>query len=267
MPDEFPGRIPDSAEPRQGPDALPALALAAAKRFGLPAEHLVPLGGATGQVYAAAGRVLRLGAPGTIDIEAAAAARAAAVVPVPRILERYDHELGSAVLMILVPGSVAWQPGAYDPERARRRGLACGAAQLALATLTAPPLLASSDAKAGRTAEATLLHLDLHPLNILLDDDDHVTAVLDWANASAGPADYDRARTATILRFDPATGPLRHDPSWRAFTAGWTEGARLEEVSAESMAWACRFMLNDLDGRHPAAALDDIRAALLAVKA
>ena len=247
--------------------ALPELVQAAADRLRLPHEELVPLGGETGQVYAVSGQILRVGPSGTIDVEEAAAASASAVVPVPSVLARVDRELGSALLMTRMPGSPAWQPNEYDLVRAHRRGLACGRVQLSLSTIVAPPQVASaSNINADPGLMNTLLHLDLHPLNILLDQDDQVTAVLDWANASAGPAEYDRARTATILRFDPSTQQLRHDSSWRAFVAGWTEGAHLDEVSARSIAWACRYMLNDLTGRHPAESLQPVAEALRAAE-
>lgn len=245
--------------------AVPDLVLVAADRLGLPADELVPLGGETGQAYAIAGQILRVGPSRTVDIEEAAAACASAVIPVPSVLARVDHELGSALLMTRMPGSPAWQPGSYDPVRAHRRGLACGRAQLSLSTIVAPPLVASARtiiAGPGRGSVSALLHLDLHPLNVLLGGDDQVTAVLDWPNASAGPAEYDRARTATILKYDPSARELRRDPSWRAFAAGWAEAAQLDEVSAGSIAWACRYMLNDLTGRHPTESLQPLVDAL-----
>ncbi|MFR9777646.1 phosphotransferase [Micromonospora sp. MS34] len=42
-----------------------------------------------------------------------------------------------------------------------------------------------------------ILHLDLHPLNVLLAADGPV--VIDWANAAEGPPELDRAMTAVIL--------------------------------------------------------------------
>lgn len=244
--------------------ALPGLVQAAAELLGLSPDGLVPLAGETGQVYAVDGRILRVGPSWTIDIEEAAAARAAAVVPVSRVLARVDHELGSAMLMARMPGSPAWNPGIYDPVRARRRGLACGRAQLSLSTIGPPPQMASarSSVSADPAAPEALLHLDLHPLNILLGEDDQVTAVLDWANAAAGPAEYDRARTATILHLDPSARQLRHDRQWRAFVDGWTEGAQLDAISAGSIAWACRYMLADLTARHTAQALRPVEEAL-----
>lgn len=40
-----------------------------------------------------------------------------------------------------------------------------------------------------------MLHLDLHPLNVLLGEEGAVTGVLDWANTAAGDPVLDRART------------------------------------------------------------------------
>jgi aminoglycoside phosphotransferase (APT) family kinase protein len=71
-----------------------------------------------------------------------------------------------------------------------------------------------------------LLHLDYHPLNVLVSGR-QVTGVLDWANAAAGDPRLDVARTATILRLTPTppgeslglTKPIR-----RTFARGWRHG-------------------------------------------
>ncbi|WP_409288258.1 phosphotransferase family protein [Peribacillus sp. SCS-37] len=66
-----------------------------------------------------------------------------------------------------------------------------------------------------------LLHLDYHPLNVMTDGEG-ITAILDWANSSAGDWRFDTARTHAILEL------LGHgmmeakvlDP----FIAGWKMG-------------------------------------------
>lgn len=233
--------------------------------FGLDAARLERLGGATGQVLAVDDVVLRVGYPGVLDHELLASAAAACAVPIPETLDRYDAPAGdgSVVLIRRAPGTDAGALEGMTPDRARRRGVACGQVQSALGQVPAPeglPTVRGADLEA-RT-ERVLLHLDLHPLNILLGDDDQVTAVVDWTNAAAGPATYDRARTASVLTLDPHLVPLLGHPVWEAFLQGWTEAAGLDALPADATVWAGRYMLEDLGGRYPAAALAHVQAVL-----
>ncbi len=108
---------------------------------------------------------------------------------------------------------------------------------------------------------ARLLHLDLHPLNLLVSAEGALTGVLDWANAAAGPPVLDRARTWAILTLDPAARALHASPLFQALAAGWTEAASLDTVPAAARAWACRFMLIDLSRRYSPADLTHVRQA------
>lgn len=119
----------------------------------------------------------------------------------------------------------------------------------------------------GGGCAARLLHLDLHPLNLLVSAEGTLTGVLDWANAAAGPPVLDRARTWAILTLDPAARALRASPLFRALAAGWTEAAALDTVPAAARAWACRFMLIDLAGRYSPADLTHVRQALAEAEA
>jgi hypothetical protein len=51
-------------------------------------------------------------------------------------------------------------------------------------------------------------------------------------------------------------------PGWAALAGGWSETGRLDELPAAARAWACRFMLADLAGRHPPAELAHVRRTL-----
>jgi aminoglycoside phosphotransferase (APT) family kinase protein len=75
-----------------------------------------------------------------------------------------------------------------------------------------------------------VLHLDLHPLNVLVSGVGELTGVLGWANAAAGPAVLDRARSWAILSLDPAARARRQQPGWRALTDGWAEAAGLRDI-------------------------------------
>jgi Ser/Thr protein kinase RdoA (MazF antagonist) len=202
----------------------------AAAAFGLEVGSLRRLGGETwsdGEV------VLRVGE--RVEAEVRAAAAASACVPVPRVLGQID----GAVLLELMPGRPAGDLA--DPERAAAAGRACAGVH-------------------ERLRDAPVLHLDLHPFNVLLDDEAEVTGVIDWANASAGDPELDAARTWSILTLDPAALELRARPGWVALTEAWLDG--LGEVPAGARAWACRFMLDDLAERHDRAALQHVREAL-----
>jgi aminoglycoside phosphotransferase (APT) family kinase protein len=100
--------------------------------------------------------------------------------------------------------------------------------------------------------------LDLHPFNVLVDDDGEPTGVIDWANAAAGDPDFDRARTWSLLTLDPAARGLAQHPGWVALTQHWLQAGRLHALSTSARIWACRFMLADLAARHTRADLAHI---------
>jgi hypothetical protein len=100
-----------------------------------------------------------------------------------------------------------------------------------------------------------LLHLDFHPLNVLVGDG-RVTAVLDWANARAGDPRADLARTLSILRLAPLPRGITGALEWtarRAFEAGWRRGYRRVAGSPGGLApfcwWAGLVMERDLAPR------------------
>jgi len=188
-------------------------------------------------------------------------AAAAHVVPVPavlRIVALDDAEQRGALLLPRLPGRPAGDVTDLSVERARQHGNACGTLHAALAALAAPPELDEVDWPAG-AGPASLLHLDLHPLNVLVDEGGDVTGVIDWANAAAGPSVLDRARTWSILTLDPAVIRRRGDPAVDALIQGWCSAAEFEDLPAGARAWACRVMLRDLASRYPARQLDHVR--------
>ncbi|MBQ0902016.1 phosphotransferase [Micromonospora sp. U21] len=151
-----------------------------------------------------------------------------------------------------------------SPARAHCWGDVCGHLHAALATVSPPPGLRAAPAVPTSQASAThsLLHLDLHPLNVLVTEAGDVSGVLDWANAAAGPAVLDRARTWSILTLAPEVLSLRNEPRSKALLHGWTRSAGFEHLPTAARAWACRFMLDDLAMRYPASRLDHIRQYL-----
>jgi hypothetical protein len=246
----------------------PAVARAAAA-FGFDAGSLRALGGNSGSAWGAGDLVLRVGRPAVIDAELAASSAAAAVLPVPAVLGRAEVGDLSGVLLEMLPGEPMAELALRRPALARAAGRACGAVHALLAGVHAPAeLRAVPGADRGTPAERVrIVHLDLHPLNILGGADGEVTGVLDWANAAAGDPDLDRARTWAILTLDPAVLAGYGQPGWSALCEGWIESARLHDVPAAHRAWACAFMLSDLSRRYPADELKHVGDALAEAEA
>ena len=117
--------------------------------------------------------------------------------PVPAV-HRFDER---DLVMDRVDG-----PSMLDALQARPWKLVWYARRLArlqkqLARIAAPPWLLASTADHERTA--SVLHLDLHPMNVLMSRR-HGPIVIDWANAAGGPAGFDAALSyVTIAAFDP----------------------------------------------------------------
>ena len=238
--------------------AAPPIVVRAARAFGLDVRSIRTLGGASGTTWSDGHVVLRVGE--RVADEALAVSAAAGRVPVPRVLDRIELDGCGAVLLELLPGRPAGDLAVTTPERAATAGRSCGALHDRLAELAAPPKL--RDAPRVRCRQRRLLHLDLHPYNVLVDDDGQLTGVIDWTNAAAGDPQLDAARTWSILVLDPAAITLRANPGWRALTEHWLQAERLREIPAAARKWACSFMLEDLAQRHTPAALAHVRDAL-----
>jgi Phosphotransferase enzyme family len=194
-----------------------------------------------------------------MDAELAAMAAAADVLPVPRVIDRADAGEDRSVLLERLPGLPAAVLALQRPELARTVGLACGAVHGLLAAVPAPAGLRSAPGASGDGAR--LLHLDLHPLNLLVSDDGSLTGVLDWANAASGDPVLDRARSWSIMTLDPAAVARQARPGWLALAEGWAESGGLRDIPA-ARALACRFMLSDLAGRYSPGELRHVSEAL-----
>ena len=147
-----------------------------------------------------------------------------------------------------------------SPVGAAAAGRACGELHDALAAVACPPGVRDAPGADGR--ERRLLHLDLHPFNVLVDDDGEPTGVIDWANAAGGDPELDRARTWSLLTLDPAARELAGDPGWATLADEWLQAGRMHTLSAAARIWACSFMLADLAARHTRAELAHIRQAM-----
>jgi aminoglycoside phosphotransferase (APT) family kinase protein len=263
---------------------IPARATRAAAAFGFEAAELRPLAGNSGSSWGAGPHVLRVGRRAVMAAEAAAMAAVAGGVPVPRVIDRTELGADTAILLERLPGLTAADLARREPRRAVDAGRTCGQVHARLAAIPAPADLRAarlqpvglppapaapgsaaaargSGAAGSAPGPARVLHLDLHPFNILLTPDGALAGVLDWANAAAGDPVLDQARTWAILTLDPAARARRAEPGWRSLTDGWLEAGGLGAVPAWARVWACEFMLADLARRYPPPELEHIRRA------
>lgn len=139
-------------------------------------------------------------------------------VPVPEILRQGIWEGRPALLLSWLPGQTVLDALYRDPRRARVVGLRCGrvlarvhgarpAGRLrALAhdwlswqAPDAPLLAALRNISLRRDA---LLHLDYHPLNVMIHGG-RISGVLDWANAALGDPRADVARALALSTLAP----------------------------------------------------------------
>ena len=146
------------------------------------------------------------------------AAASSAGLPVPRVYAEGIWRGRPVLHMSWMPGRPLRDELRAHPWHARALGVEFGRSQAAVHAISPPAaLLAHStpwiawanpdDAlrdclRAAARGPDVLLHLDFHPMNVLVVDG-RVSAVLDWANARAGDPRADLARTASILRFAP----------------------------------------------------------------
>jgi aminoglycoside phosphotransferase (APT) family kinase protein len=202
---------------------------------------------------------------------AAMVAASSAGLPVPRV---YDEGIWRGRPLL----HMSWMPGRSlrdelraHPWRAWALGVQFGRSQAAVHAVSPPAALlahptpwiawANPDDALRDCLHAVarepdvLLHLDFHPMNVLVADG-RISAVLDWANARIGDPRADLAWTASILRFAPlAPGMLQPLESMvrRALSAGWRRGYREVAGPASGMApfyaWAGAVMIRDLTPR------------------
>jgi aminoglycoside phosphotransferase (APT) family kinase protein len=196
------------------------------------------------------------------------AARSAGL-PVPEVHAEGVWGDRPALLLNWMPGRPLTEELAASPWRAPAYGHALGRMQAAIHRVPAPANLvhpvswvewSNPDTilrdrlLAVAAGSKALLHLDLHPMNVLAERG-HITAVLDWANARSGDPRADLARTATILRFGPLEGVVSPVSALlrRALIAGWRRGYREIAGPVSGMApfymWAGMVMVRDLAPR------------------
>ena len=254
------------------------------RRLGLGAEATIEpaSGGASRSAWivraAGASYVLRLGSStGLTDAQLAAMAAArAGGLPAPELITRTTAQGSDAVLLSWLPGSPLSSALVGEPERARRFGMLMGETQRRLHQIAAPsevvdvlddgghPFAAGRGMRGLPDGEA-LLHLDWHPLNLLVDEGSRICGIVDWDNARRGHPLLDLARTHSLLTVEPslASLPIETRDLLSELVDGWADGYGREarEIPAACHEWAGRVMLADLAPRYTEtpAALDGLR--------
>lgn len=192
-------------------------------------------------------------------------------LPVPEIRKAGVWQDRPVLLISWLKGRTIEDELRRHPWRTWTVGLAFGRAQARLHATPAPTLPGqSADAwifwqseeepalqdrlSHLQSSQATLLHLDYHPRNVLTDGK-HITGIIDWTNAHAGDPRADVARTASILRVDPlARTSLFKRLSARVFEQAWRAGYQREHSHLAEMplfyAWAGTVILHDQARRY-----------------
>jgi len=189
-------------------------------------------------------------------------------LPVPKILASTVWRGHPALLIEWMPGGPladALVAQAGDPSAVTVLGERFGALLAAIHRVAAPsglptdwpnwPCAKPELAACLQTIELrppALLHLDFHPLNVLVERN-AMTAVLDWANAHVGDPRADLARTLAILELSPLPAPVdpvRSTALRPSFGRAWRRGYQTAGGSFAGLApfcwWAGEAMEQDL---------------------
>ena len=263
----------------------PAELTAALEALELPGNaHVEPAaGGASGSAWRVSSggttsvlRMLGSATLATSRLAAMAAARGAGL-PAPESLRHARIGHGEVVLLSWLPGVSLLEALARTPGRAGHYGERMGRLQRELHDVHAPAQIirAADDsghpfgagrAVAGLARGDRLIHLDWHPLNLLVDEAvGEIVGIVDWDNARAGDPSLDLARTRAILSHEPGLADLPETTRdllpelLEAWADGYGPGAQAIPRAAD--AWAARVMLADLAPRYAdrPAALDRLR--------
>ena len=152
------------------------------------------------------------------------------------------------------------------PERTERLGEAFGKLHARLHELPTEGFAGVEQLSVPVEKRVALLHLDYHPLNVLLGGDETL-GVIDWDNARLGDPRADVARTLSILSINPDLRGLPREARTalrllrRAYLRGYRERAGTEALEGlpAFLAWAGDYMLGDLARRYDGEALGPVR--------
>ncbi|MFT4866288.1 MAG: tRNA A-37 threonylcarbamoyl transferase component Bud32 [Ilumatobacter sp.] len=103
-------------------------------------------------------------------------------------------------------------------------------------------MVTPTTAAAAKRRDDSVLHLDLHPMNVMLTSEGPV--VIDWTNASGGPAGFDAALTFVVISTFEVSG-LRDQLGQRLFAAAFKRARGSGKIDAFTGA-ACDHRLADV---------------------
>ena len=155
--------------------------------------------------------------------------------PVPKV-----HEVdGADLVMDLVEGPTMLEALEAAPWKVVWHARVLARLQRRLARIAAPDWMLAESADAEHPQ--SVLHLDLHPMNVILSPNGPV--VIDWTNAAGGPAGFDGALTFVEIMTFPTEGLVdRIGQQVFARSFRWFRGKR---VIAPFMIAACDHRLAD----------------------
>ena len=202
-------------------------------------------GGASGSAWrvrtAGDAYVLRLESSTALtDTRLAAMATAlAAGLPAPRLIRRETTAEVDAVLTVVgFPVARCTRCSSTTLPARRRWGRLMGEMQRRLHELVAPTAVidalddgvhpfAAGRAVADLPVGDALLHLDWHPLNLLVDEASRISGIIDWDNARRGHPSFDLARTHSLLTVEPSIAALPAEHPLACGRAGGGLGGRV----------------------------------------
>jgi tRNA A-37 threonylcarbamoyl transferase component Bud32 len=119
--------------------------------------------------------------------------------PAPEVISVSDD--GADMVMARIEGPTMIEAASAQPWKLKRLGRELAELHQSLHELDAPPWLREAPCGTGHA----LLHMDFHPLNVILSSEGPV--VIDWTNASRGDPLVDVAATWVLL----ASGEIKGD--------------------------------------------------------
>jgi hypothetical protein len=197
----------------------------------------------------------------------ASAAAAVAGISTPRVETFGEFGGMPAVVQTWCPGRTLMSLIEGKPWQVVSLGRMFGRQHARLHTIPAPPEFAATAPEdwlsrvlpehryladrlmSAGTATDRLIHLDYHPLNVIVNRGGE-TSVIDWAYSAAGDVRADLALTALTLEIAPVPpGPMRplinamRMLAARGWRAGYREVAGSMPGYEPFLAWACAMML------------------------
>ncbi|MGD0852516.1 MAG: phosphotransferase [Acidimicrobiales bacterium] len=156
--------------------------------------------------------------------------------PVPKVFEVSDD--GFELVMERVSGPTMLETASKQPWKLRSFGRELAELHVSLHNLTAPDWMPDGPFSPGNR----ILHLDLHPLNVILANNGPV--VIDWTNASRGNPMVDVAATWVLLasgsvpggRLDAAKAKVGRGVLLRGFLRTFSK-TDLHSVLSEVVEW------------------------------